>query len=241
MFREIYERAAASAVPEYATEALACQFATLAKTLEERGRVMNLTAITEPDAVVKLHIIDSLYAARALESVMPSLPSSDVADVGSGAGFPALPIAAAVPAALVTAIDSTEKKCAYIGDCAARMGLSNVTAVSGRAEELARGVMRDSFGAVTSRAVARLSVLVELCLPLVAPGGVFLAMKGAAADEEEREAANAVNSLGAELERREKYSLDGYADERTILIYRKTAPTPDAYPRHFSKISKAPL
>ncbi len=241
MFGEMYKRAAAAVVPEYATAALAEQFAVLAETLAERGRTMNLTAITEPEAVVKLHIIDSLYAAHSLVSVMPTLPNTDVADVGSGAGFPALPVAAAVPGASVTAIDSTEKKCAYIRECAARMGLANVTAVSGRAEELSRGEFRDAFGAVTSRAVARLRVLLELCLPLVAPGGVFIAMKGAASDEEEHEAVNAAEKLGAVLESRERYSLDGYADERTILVYRKTSPTPDAYPRHFSKISKSPL
>lgn len=237
----MYLKEVTASLSEYASRSNAEAFDVLRRFLFERSKVMNLTAISEPEAVLKLHVIDSLYAARALDGVLEGLPSRRIADVGSGAGFPALPIATVRREVNVTAIDSTEKKCRYIGDCAEAMGLSNVTPLSGRAEELARGELRDSFGAVVSRAVARLPVLLELCLPLCAVGGVMLAMKGAAADEEEKEAADAAKLLGAVLEARVNYTIAGYADGRTILVFRKLSPTPDKYPRHFSKISKAPL
>ena len=168
-------------------------------------------------------------------------PSDGFIDVGSGGGFPALPVAAALPQMTVTAIDSTEKKCNYIASCADIMGLTNVETAAVRAEEFARTDARESFGAVTARAVARLNVLMELCLPLVGIGGFFVSMKGATAEEEAAEAENAAKKLGAVLFDKVSYTLPGFADERTLLVYRRIAHTPDEYPRQYGRISKKPL
>ncbi len=241
LIKEEFLAAAREMLPEFATDELADKLSLLASHLADVGSRMNLTAITEPTAVVWLHLIDSLYAARVLSGVMGSIPSLKIADVGSGGGFPALPVAAALPNLQVTAIDSTEKKCNYILGAAEVMGLANVSAEAVRAEEFARTDARESFGAVTARAVARLNVLMELCLPLVGIGGLFISMKGAAAKDEEAEAEAAAKKLGAVLYDRITYTLPGYADERTILVYRKIRNTPAEFPRQYSKISKNPL
>lgn len=241
VIKEEFLAAARAALPEFATGELADRLDILASHLADVGKHMNLTAITEPSAVVWLHLIDSLYAARILSGAAGSIPSRHIADVGSGGGFPALPVAAALPQMNVTAIDSTEKKCNYIGGCAEIMGLTNVDTAAVRAEEYARTDARESFGAVTARAVARLNVLMELCLPLVGIGGLFIAMKGASADEEEKEAEAAAKKLGAVLYDKISYTLPGYADGRTILVYRKISHTPAEYPRQYAKISKSPL
>lgn len=241
VIKDQFLAAAREALPEFATEEIALRMERLAGHLSEVGSHMNLTAITEPTAVVWLHLIDSLYAARVISEMSGSIPSLSIADVGSGGGFPALPIAAALPRVKVTAIDSTEKKCSYIEDCARVMGLENIGTAAVRAEELSHTDARETFGAVTARAVARLNVLMELCLPLVGIGGLFISMKGATAEEEEREAAAAAKELGAVLFDKISYTLSGYADERTILVYRKIMNTPEKYPRKYSKISKSPL
>ena len=121
------------------------------------------------------------------------------------------------------------------------MGLTNVDTNAVRAEEFGRADGRETFAAVTARAVARLSVLVELCLPLVKVGGYFLAMKGATAEEEAAEAAKGVKILGAVEERRVEYTLGDFADRRMLILYKKVAPTPDKYPRQYSKIAKSHL
>jgi len=241
IIKDKYLAAASAALPEFATEELAVKLDALAAHLADVGSKMNLTAITDPDAVVWLHLIDSLYAARLIRDHAGSIPSRRIADVGSGGGFPALPVAAALPQMTVTAIDSTEKKCNYIASCAEIMGLSNVETAAVRAEEFARTDARESFGAVTARAVARLNVLMELCLPLVGIGGFFISMKGATAEEEAAEAESAAKKLGAVLFDKVSYTLPGFADERTILVYRRIAHTPDEYPRQYGRISKKPL
>ncbi len=241
VIKEEFLAAARLALPEFATDELAEKLDILASHLADVGSHMNLTAITEPTAVVWLHLIDSLYAARVLNGAVGSIPSRKIADVGSGGGFPALPVAAALPQMNITAIDSTEKKCNYIRGCAELMGLSNVDTAAVRAEEYARTEARECFGAVTARAVARLNVLMELCLPLVGIGGLFIAMKGASAEEEAAEAEAAAKKLGAVLYDKITYTLPGYADERMILVYRKIAHTSTEYPRQYAKISKSPL
>lgn len=236
-----YLSAAKAVLPEFASEKLAEKLSVLADFLEDAGGRMNLTAVTEPEAVVWLHLIDSLYAARFIAEIGHSLPGKNIADIGSGGGFPALPVAAALPEFSVCAVDSTEKKCAYIKDCAKHMGLGNVAVQAVRAEDFGRTAARESFAVVTARAVARLNVLLELCLPLTAVGGVFLAMKGAAAGDEAAEGRRAAELLGAREEDGISYFLPGFADSRRILVYRKISATPDNYPRLFAKISKSPL
>ncbi len=241
LIKDEFLAAARDSLPEFATEDLAEKLELLSVHLADVGSRMNLTAITEPSAVVWLHLIDSLYAARILDGVKGSIPSTHIADVGSGGGFPALPIAAALPRMHLLAIDSTEKKCNYIKSCADVMGLSNVECAAVRAEEFARTNARESFGAVTARAVARLNMLMELCLPLVGIGGLFIAMKGAGAEEEAAEAETAAKKLGAVLYDKVSYTLPEYADGRTILVYRKISNTPAEFPRVYSRIAKKPL
>ena len=169
---KLFLDAAAASLPMYATADIARKMTTLTETLADVGSHMNLTAITEPEKVVWLHLIDSLYGARLLSEL--TLPEGRIADVGSGGGFPALPMATVMEDRRICAIDSTEKKCRYIAECAERMGLENVDTNAVRAEEFSRADGRESFAAVTARAVARLSVLVELCLPLVKVASRFI-------------------------------------------------------------------
>ncbi len=212
----------------------------IVERLERFSKQFNLTAITEPEEVMQKHIIDCLFAAKLAEELAEKEGSRHL-DVGSGAGFPSLPIAAAVPSLFVTALDSTAKKTVYMNETALEAGISNFNAVSMRAEEGARSEMRESFDTVSARAVARLNVLMELCAPFLRVGGYFIAMKGAAADEERDEARSAAEKLGLCLDREIPYTLPGLTDARKLLVYKKTKKTPDAYPRNYSQISKKPL
>ena len=236
-FKKIYLDAVAAVFPEFATVELADAFEVMAAHLSDVGKKMNLTSITDDGAVLWLHIIDSLYAAKEIQKCGATL----VADVGSGGGFPALPIAAALPGVKVTAIDSTAKKCAYIAECAEMMGLSNVNSLSVRAEEWGMSDGRGAYDAVCARAVASLPILAELCAPLVRTGGHFIPMKGASALAEEADARHAAKVLGITLEGKTEYSLPPYADGRVIFVYRKSNETPPAYPRKYAKITKNPL
>ncbi len=236
-FVKSYLSAAEAVLPEFADAALAEKLEAMTRCLAERGKQMNLTAITEGDSVLWLHVIDSLYAARAIKAA----GVSTLIDVGSGAGFPALPVAAALPDVTVTALDSTAKKCAYIEECAGVMGLENVKTVSVRAEEYGLGEGREKYDAASARAVAALPVLMELCVPLVREGGFFFPMKGASASEEEEAARRAAGTLGVKLAAREDYPLAGHADAHTVFTYRKEKHTPANFPRKYARIVKAPL
>jgi len=212
---------------------------TICEQLDLRSKQFNLTAITEPEEVLKKHIIDCVFTAKAVEEL--SGEGSELLDVGSGAGFPSLPIAAALPTLFVTAMDATAKKCVYMNETAALAGLENFKAVNKRAEEAAREGMAEAFDIVSARAVARLNVLMELCVPFLKIGGYFVAMKGAAAEEEMKEAESAAKRLGASLAEKIPYTLPDLSDARFLLIYRKDSKTPATYPRNFSQISKKPL
>ena len=169
--------------------------------------------------------------------------NATVADIGCGGGFPILPLAIVRPDLKLTGIDSTEKKIRYVQSTADALGL-NVTAISGRAEDLAKDPQyRDGFDVVISRAVARLNVLDELCMPFVKIGGQFVAMKGAAGQEELDEAKNGIQKLGGELVAADEYTLyTADAEERRVMIQiaKKTA-TPKEFPRAFGTIKKKPL
>jgi len=212
---------------------------TVCEELRDKSKKFNLTAITEPEEVLKKHIIDCVFAAKTVGEL--SGKGATLLDVGSGAGFPSLPIAATLPDVLVTAMDATAKKCVYMNETAALAGIENFKAVNARAEEAARSGMGESFDIVSARAVARLNVLMELCIPFLKVGGYFVAMKGAAAEEEMREAESAAKKLSAELVEMRQYTLPELTDARFLLIYRKKSKTPAAYPRNFSQISKRPL
>lgn len=194
---------------------------------------INLTAITDPVEIERKHYADSLIGVNEIPQ------GAALLDVGCGGGFPSLPLAIARPDIRVTSLDSTAKKLRFVEAAATALSLP-VTTLPGRAEELGRDPRhRERFDAVTARAVARLPILCEWCLPFVKIGGIFLALKGAAAEEELREAQNAVTVLGGRLEKTVTRSLDG--DTRTLICIRKIAPTPEKYPRPGGQIVKKPL
>ena len=206
-----------------------CQFG---EAVVKKNEVMNLTAITEPSQVAKLHLLDSLTVAKTVD-----LKGKRVIDVGCGAGFPGVPVQIACPEAKVTLLDSLGKRMAWLEQILPQLGV-NAQCVTARAEEYA-AKHRESYDYATSRAVARLNILLELTAPFVKVGGAVLAMKGAAAREELEEAKNAITKLGLKLETVADYPMDGTA--HTVLVLRKVKPTPPQYPRRFAKIKQSPL
>lgn len=203
--------------------------------LLERNQVMNLTAITDPEQVAVLHFLDSLCL----------LPLADwagktVVDVGTGAGFPGMPLAMAVPEASVTLLDSLGKRVAFLEECRAALGLENVRCVHARAEEFAAGE-RESFDLAVSRAVAALPTLCELCLPLVKVGGRFLAMKSSGTGEEIASSERAIALLGGKLAAVEDYTIPTSQIVHRVVVIQKVSPTPKKYPRRFAQIKKQPL
>ncbi len=197
-----------------------------------QNEVMNLTAITDPAQVGKLHLLDSLTVLKA-----ESLSGKTLIDVGCGAGFPGVPIAIASPGTAVTLLDSLGKRVKWLETILPTLGIP-AACVTARAEEAA-AQYREQFDFATSRAVARLNILLELTAPFVKVGGAVLAMKGAAAAEELAEAKNAIARLGLKLERLEHFPVDGA--DHAVIVLRKLAPTPAQYPRPFAKIKKNPL
>ena len=211
------------------------QLIEFSRLLLEKNQVMNLTAITEPGEVATLHLLDSLAVAAAGE-----LAGKKVIDVGTGAGFPGVPLAIALPNASLTLLDSLGKRVNFLEETCRVLGLQNVTCVHARAEEFA-AAHRESYDVAVSRAVAALPVLCELCLPLVKVGGVFLAMKSSHSQEETDQAAKAISLLGGKLEDVTDYSIPTTDITHRLLVIRKLSPTPKKYPRRFAQIKKQPL
>lgn len=205
-----------------------------ARLLLETNQVMNLTAITDPKDVATLHFLDCA-------SLLPlaDFSGKTVADVGSGAGFPGLPLKIAQPDISLTLLDSLDKRVRFLGDVCAATGLTDVTCLHTRAEEAPE--LRGQFDAAVSRAVARLYLLCELCLPFVRTGGVFLAMKGPDCAEELDEARSAIRKLGGTYERTTRYTIPGTDVTHSVVVIRKTAPTPPKYPRRWAKMQKEHL
>ena len=211
------------------------QFEYYYKKLIEVNSYMNLTAITECDEVYIKHFIDSLYALKVIDKN----EGYTICDVGSGAGFPGIPLAIANNNANVTIVDSLQKRINFLNDLVKELKLTNVEAFHFRAEEYAID-HKESFDFATARAVARLNVLTELCLPLVKVGGYFIAMK-ANLDEEYDEAQKAINKLGGKVEKVIDYDLPYDMGKRKIILIKKIKPTPKGYPRRFSEIKRNPL
>lgn len=227
---------------EFKTDVLAARSAAIAEKLLENNEKFNLTAITDPTEVLYKHILDSLLGAKTVWEKIGDRPAPRLMDVGSGAGFPSLPIAAAWPELSVTALDATRKKCDHMNETAAAVGLTNFRAVSGRAEDFGQSEsFRQSFDAVTARAVANLPILAELCLPLVKIGGYFIAMKGSTAPEEWEQSAAGIAKLGGEFREMRPYNVPGDPNPRYFLIIQKKSPTHPKYPRQFAQIKKNPL
>ena len=198
----------------------------------EQNKVMNLTAITEPDQVAKLHLLDSLSLLT-----LANLSGKRLIDVGCGAGFPGVPVKIACPGVQLTLLDSLGKRMNWLETVLPQLGVE-AQCVTARAEEFVTGC-REQYDFATSRAVARLNILLELTAPYVKVGGKILAMKGTAAHEELAEAKNAIKRLGLQLERVEEFPVDGTA--HTVIVLKKISATPAQYPRRYAKIKQSPL
>ena len=216
------------ALPEGARDTL-CAFG---EAVIAQNEVMNLTAITDPAQVAKLHLLDSLTVLTAVD-----LKGKRLIDVGCGAGFPGVPLAIACPEAEVTLLDSLGKRVRWLEATLPTLGVA-AKCITARAEE-AVADHRESFDYATSRAVARLNILLELTAPYVKVGGAVIAMKGAAAQEELAECAGAIRKLGLKLEDVKHFSIDGA--DHALIVLRKSAHTPAAYPRRYAKIKQTPL
>ena len=215
-------------LPEGADETL-CRFGC---AVVEQNKVMNLTAITEPDQVARLHLLDCLTVLK-----LEDLEGKKLIDVGCGAGFPGVPLKIACPGMDLTLLDSLGKRMNWLEATLPQLGLE-AQYITARAEE-AVADRRESYDFATSRAVARLNILLELTAPYVKVGGAVLAMKGAAGKEELAEAKNAIRQLGLKVEKVESFPMDG--TEHMVIVLRKVAPTPARFPRRYAKIKQSPL
>ena len=203
------------------------------RAMVKQNEVMNLTGITEDAPVAKLHLLDSLTVMSCAD-----LDGKTLIDVGCGAGFPGVPLAIACPGAKVTLLDSLAKRMNWLEVAVPALGVKNAEFITARAEE-AVATRRERYDFATSRAVARLNILLELTAPYVKVGGAVLAMKGAAAQEELEEAKSAIGKLGLKLESVREFPVDGTA--HAVIVLRKVSPTPAKYPRRFAKIKQNPL
>ena len=208
------------------------QLCAFGEAVVEQNKVMNLTAITEPTQVAKLHLLDSLTVLSLQE-----LAGKKVIDVGCGAGFPGVPLKIACPQMELTLLDSLGKRMNWLEQVLPTLGVE-ANCVTARAEEFVTGC-REQYDFATSRAVARLNILLELTAPYVKVGGAVLAMKGTAALEELAEAKNAISRLGLKLEKVADFPVEDTA--HTVIVLRKVKPTPPQYPRRYAKIKQAPL
>ena len=212
------------------------KFLTYFTELVEVNKYMNLTAITKKDEVYRKHFLDSLEIVRAIDNK----EKYTLCDVGSGAGFPSIPLAIVDSNVNVTIIDALNKRIKFLNELTSKLELSNVEALHRRAEDYVKKVGA-SFDIVTARAVARLNVLVELCLPLVKVGGKFIAMKGSSGQEELEEAKKGISILGGKIIDIIDVVLPDEEEKRQLIIIYKEKETPKKYPRSFAKIKEIPL
>jgi 16S rRNA (guanine527-N7)-methyltransferase len=204
--------------------------------LEKRGQNVNLTAVSGTEDVVRLHFLDSL----ALLTVA-SLKDALVIDIGSGAGFPGVPLLLAEPSITLTLLDARGKRITFLTELCTKLGV-DATYIKARAEEAAHTPeIRERYDIALSRAVARLHILCELCLPFVRVGGSFIAMKGSDTAMEIEEAQNAIEALGAKLQGCFNYTIPGTDISHSAVVIDKISKTNDNYPRRYAKIQKSPL
>lgn len=214
------------------------QFQTFYEMLVEWNKVMNLTGITEYEEVNLKHFTDSLSLVRVEE--MDHV--KNMIDVGTGAGFPGIPIKIAFPHVNVVLLDSLKKRVNFLNQVIKELGLTKITAIHGRAEDYARNTMyREKFDLCVSRAVANLSTLCEYCLPFVAKEGRFISYKGGESDQEVDNSKNAIVILGGSLENVDKFLLPGSDINRSLISVRKFKNTPGKYPRKSGLPAKEPI
>ncbi|WP_130616825.1 16S rRNA (guanine(527)-N(7))-methyltransferase RsmG [Cohnella abietis] len=220
------------------TETKLEQFETYYSLLVEWNEKMNLTGITERDAVYEKHFYDSLTIARVVQFDK----QNSLADIGSGAGFPSVPLAIIYPHLQITIIDALAKRIKFLEEVKTKLGLTKVLCLHSRAEDAARKrEHRDNYDVVTARAVARLAVLNEFCIPYVRPGGIFIAMKGTDISTELDESRYSVSKLNGKIQDVKHLSLPTDGADRHLVVCLKKGPTPSAYPRKSGIPLKSPL
>lgn len=217
------------------------QFADYYQVLVATNKHVNLTAITEKPAVYLKHFYDSLTGALAY----PQLQNQDltICDIGAGAGFPSLPLKIVFPQLKITIVDSLQKRINFLDELVSQLGLTDVNLIHDRAETFAgkKSKNREAFDIVTARAVAKMSVLSELCLPATKIGGVFLAYKGSAGEDELQAAEPAIHKLGGQVNQVAKLKLPIDDEPRQIIVVDKVVKTPPKYPRRPGLPAKKPL
>ena len=231
------KQALASGLPQLErklTDAQLDTFCAFGSALVEKNQVMNLTAITEPEQVARLHFLDCIALLGAA-----NFHGKSVIDVGCGAGFPGVPLKIAEPSIDLTLLDSLKKRMDWLESTLPELGIE-AQCVAARAEEYALA-HREQYDIAVSRAVARLTMLAELCLPLVRVGGHFVAMKSADSDEELSQAARAIATLGGKVTRIWDYPVPGTDAVHRAVVITKVKATPRPYPRRFAKIKQQPL
>lgn len=214
------------------------QFLQYYALLKEWNQKMNLTAIEEPVEVAYKHFVDSALLCR----VIPQLAGRSLIDIGTGAGFPGVPLKIMESSLQLTLFDSLNKRITFLKEVCQQLQLSDVQTIHGRAEDFAQKIdYREQYDLASARAVARLPVLVEICLPFVKVGGYFIALKGPELEQEIAESSRALQLLGGKIKDVQKLTLLDGKYSRSIAVILKTAPTPKKYPRKAGTPQKSPL
>lgn len=226
-----------NSLSEFATDEICNKLSSFCEFLLEQNKLFNLTAIKTPEGAALLHFADSLTLAKYIPE------SATILDVGSGAGFPAIPLAIARPDICITALDSTNKRVDFINRAAKMLNLTNLTAVCYRAEEVTGTKFKESFDIVTARAVASYPILLELCLPAVKLGGRFVAMKSKDVSRETLGIEKVLKTLSitTPVFNTSEIHYNDEVFERCIVETMKRAPTSQKYPRPYAQIKKRPL
>ena len=214
------------------------QFKTYYEMLIEKNKVMNLTAITEKDEVIDKHFIDSISLKKAVDTTKPL----KILDLGTGAGFPGIPLKIAYPNLTITLLDSLNKRIKFLQEVIEELGLQEIEGIHGRAEDFAKQQgYREQYDLCVSRAVANLATLSEYCLPYVKEGGCFISYKSGAVEEEVNQSKEAITELGGRIKEVIAFTLPKTDIERTFVVIEKVKKTPKKYPRKAGLPSKEPL